>query len=145
MMTLILILIPPTAPLSIWLTEGALGSVVGNPFDVLKTRMMTAEGTYACTSIHTCTLYLLHCFLLAFLSSYLSSSIYYPILFLPFKASSSPITGSPFASYTVLSLFLFNIFSPLGLVQPSMGDAAKNLYKQQGMYCTVLLLLCTAL
>ena len=23
---------------------GALGSVVGNPFDVLKTRMMTAEG-----------------------------------------------------------------------------------------------------
>ena len=24
---------------------GALGSVVGNPFDVLKTRMMTAEGT----------------------------------------------------------------------------------------------------
>lgn len=25
---------------------GALGSVVGNPFDVLKTRMMTAEGMY---------------------------------------------------------------------------------------------------
>ena len=23
---------------------GALGSIVGNPFDVLKTRMMTAEG-----------------------------------------------------------------------------------------------------
>ena len=28
----------------ITMLTGALGSVVGNPFDVLKTRMMTAEG-----------------------------------------------------------------------------------------------------
>ena len=32
---------------------GALGSVVGNPFDVLKTRMMTAEGTYARAVVRT--------------------------------------------------------------------------------------------
>ena len=59
-----LLLIPLTVPLPIWLIKGALGSVVGNPFDVLKTRMMTAEGTYVRIYIHTCTLYLQHCFLL---------------------------------------------------------------------------------
>ena len=41
--------------------EGALGSVVGNPFDVLKTRMMTAEGTL----VHLpCALYLFCSFFL---------------------------------------------------------------------------------
>ena len=121
--------------------KGALGSVVGNPFDVLKTRMMTAEGTHA--RVPCPALYLLHSVYSFFsitcsrkLQQISESSSNVSFLYCSLSSSKNDYVISPITY--LFSHLWYSPTSTAGLVQPSMGDAAKNLYKSQGTYCTVL-------